>query len=179
MNNKDMERSAYKNWFDSTFNNIEKETLSKLKVECCSDHQFFKYQLLDIARHLENYKLKKEIDLYDKFIDRYIELIPKYLHSQINKERLKEDKYYLAWFFNRYCFFEVIKDAQDNFKNSNGAYEHVLWSPLIDKLTPNECREFENKVYHCMDEVFLNSAVDHWASVRDGCRCSLILRKAP
>lgn len=173
------ESIAYTNWFNSTFNNAEKEVLSSIGIECEADHKFFKSEILDIAGNLTNYKLKREVELYEKFIDRYIQLIPKYLHSQIDREKLKKDKYYSAWFFNRHCFFELIKQAQENFRRQNGAREYLLWSPLIDNFTPDECKSFENKVFHCMDDKFLEAAVEHWLEVKQGCRCSLLMSKAP
>ncbi|MCH7393766.1 hypothetical protein MMP66_05660 [Acinetobacter dispersus] len=170
-----IERQDYKAWFSSTFEKEEIEFLSSIGVVCRADHKFFKYEILDISDHLRNYKLKSYHTLYDRIVDRLIFLLPKYIQHQVNRELLKEDEYYLAWFFNRHCFFEKIVEVKTLYQNSK-AYrpEYLLWAPIIDINCPEECKIFKNKIYHVLDEKFLEIAVEHWADVRRGCRCALM-----
>lgn len=169
------EKQEYKDWFYSTFNESEIDFLSSIGVTCGADHQYFKFEILNNSEHLDNYKLKKNKYLYEKFLDRFIELTPQYLRHLINRNLLKDDKYYVAWFFNRHCFFKKIDEVKSSYLNAV-AYrgEYVQWVPIIDINSPEECKIFNNKIYHIQDEKFLEIAVDHWANVRRGCRCALM-----
>lgn len=170
-----IERKNYRDWFSSAFNKDEIEFLSSIGIECGADHKFFKFEILSIYDHLRNYKLKRNSTLYDKVIDRYINLVPKFLQSQIDKNLLKEDQYYAAWFFNRHCFFEKISEAKkEALKATSYSREYLLWSPIIDINCQEECKVFENKIYHVLDENFIEAAVDHWANIKRGCRCALM-----
>ncbi|MDM1019704.1 hypothetical protein QSV37_05175 [Acinetobacter sp. VNK23] len=169
------ERQAYRDWFSSAFNKNEIEFLSSIGVECEADHKFFKFEILDIFDYLRNYKLKKNSALYDKVVDRLIVLLPKYIQHQVDRELLKDDQYYLAWFFNRHCFFERINEAKKEAeKSTDYSREYLLWSPIIDINCPEECKVFNNKTYHVLDKSFIEAAVDHWANIKRGCRCALM-----
>lgn len=170
-----IERKNYRDWFSSAFNKDEIEFLSSIGIECGADHKFFKFEILSIYDHLRNYKLKKNSALYDKVVDRYIDLVPKFLRSQIDKSLLKEDQYYAAWFFNRHCFFKKIEEVKNSYQNSIGyRQEYLLWAPIVDSNCPDECKVFNNRIYHVLDESFLERAIEHWANVRRGCRCALM-----
>lgn len=170
-------RFAYKNWFNSSFTGEEINLLSSIGVECKADHNFFKFEILDIAFDIKNYKLKKYPSLYEKFVDRYIQINPRFLHSQIDRELLKEDHYYAAWFFNRHCFLEDQKKAKETALNNSGSKfdrVYVLWSPCDDMHCPKECLLHKNMIYHVLDEEFIEHSVDHWMTIKRGCRCCLI-----
>lgn len=161
-----LEILAYKNWFNSSFTNEERSLLSSIGVDCKAEHIYFKHEILDIYGDITNHELKKHPDLYERFIDRYIELMPKPLRSQIDRDLLKEDKYYAAWFFNRHCFFEKYQELQ--------AGQYLLWSPIIDVNTPDECKEYDAKLFNG-DDKFLTIAESHWKIPQSGCRCSLMI----
>ncbi|WP_152630370.1 hypothetical protein [Acinetobacter ursingii] len=132
-----LSRVAYKNWFNASFTNEEIIFLGSIGVECKADHNFFKFEILDIASNIKNYRLKKYPKLYERFVDRYIQLTPEFLHSQIDRELLKEDSYYAAWFFNRHCFLEVQKKAKETAltdKKYKFDRVYVLWSPCNDMM---------------------------------------------
>ncbi|NKG34791.1 hypothetical protein [Acinetobacter junii] len=170
-----IERKNYREWFFSTFNNEEIEFLSSIGIECGADHKFFKFEILDIFDHLRNYKLKKNSALYERVVDRYIDLVPKFIRSQIDRSLLKEDQYYSAWFFNRHCFFEKINEAKkESLKATDYSREYLLWCPIIDINCPKECVMFKNNIYHVLDDKFIEIAVDHWANIKRGCRCALM-----
>lgn len=169
------EKQEYMDWFYSTFNDTEIEFLSSIGVTCGAEHQYFKFEILNNSEHLDNYKLKQTKKLYDRFLDRFIELNPKYLRYQIDRNLLKEDKYYAAWFFNRHCFFEKINEAKkESLKATDYSREYLLWSPITDINCPEECVVFKNNIYHVLDEKFIEIAIEHWANVHRGCRCALM-----
>lgn len=167
MNNKLRNQNEYKEWFGLTFNETEIDWLKSIGIECRADNQFFKNETLDIYGFISNRKLKNNSDLYERFLDRYIELIPRFLRSSVDREALKSNKYYAAWYFNRYCFFETYEETKS--KTAHG----LLWAPLIDLHTPAECQKYVDKAFW-VDDAFLEEAVSHWEKNREGCRCSLI-----
>ncbi|HCK31797.1 hypothetical protein [Acinetobacter ursingii] len=172
-----LSRVAYKNWFNASFTNEEIIFLGSIGVECKADHNFFKFEILDIASNIKNYRLKKYPKLYERFVDRYIQLTPEFLHSQIDRELLKEDSYYAAWFFNRHCFLEVQKKAKETAltdKKYKFDRVYVLWSPCNDTHSPKECLLHKSVIYHVLDNEFIEHSVDHWMTIRKGCRCTLI-----
>jgi len=165
-----IEASNHREWFQSTFNADEIEQLHNIGVECNADKRFYKYEILDIFGHLKNRKLKKCEALHQKFIERYISLVPPFLRNQIDVELIRVDDYYAAWFFNRHCFFEEYRQAKS--KLAWGGTRKLLWSPIIDNLTPDECMPYSNKIFNIDDE-FLGQAILHWEKPRRGCRCAL------
>ena len=70
-------RIAYKNWFNSSFTGEEINLLSSIGVECKADHNFFKFEILDIASDIKNYKLKTKKN--------------KKIKSEINKKPKSEE----------------------------------------------------------------------------------------
>lgn len=167
-----IEASNHRAWFQSTFNADEIERLHNIGVECNADKRFYKYEILDIFGHLKNRKLKKCEALHQKFIERYISLVPLFLRNQIDVELIRVDDYYAAWFFNRHCFFEEYKQAKS--KSAWGGARKLLWSPIIDNHTPDECMPYSNKIFNIDDE-FLGQAILHWEKPRRGCRCALLV----
>ncbi|WP_218952042.1 hypothetical protein [Acinetobacter sp. YH12021] len=167
-----IEASNHREWFQSTFNADEIEQLHNIGVECNADKRFYKYEILDIFGHLKNRKLKKCEALHQKFIERYISLVPLFLRNQIDDELIRVDDYYAAWFFNRHCFFEEYRQAKS--KSAWGGTRKLLWSPVIDNLTPDECMPYSNKIFNIDDE-FLGQAILHWEKPRRGCRCALFV----
>lgn len=167
-----IEASNHKAWFQSTFNADEIEQLHNIGVDCNADKRFYKYEILDIFGHLTNRKLKKCEALHQKFIERYISLVPPFLRNQIDVELIRVDDYYAAWFFNRHCFFEEHRQAKS--KSAWGGTRKLLWSPTIDNLTPDECMPYSNKIFNIDDE-FLEQAILHWEKPRRGCRCALFV----
>lgn len=162
----------HKKWFTETFSKEEIEELLRLGIECKADNKFFKFEILDLYGYIANQNLKKNEALYEKFVDRYIALVPSFLANQIDRNLIKNDKYYAAWFFNRHCFFEDYKKAKETPFFSKGC--KFLWSPVLDKNTPEECSRYNNKVFD-INEVFLEQAVIHWEKPRRGCRCALLI----
>lgn len=167
-----IEASNHKLWFQSAFNADEVERLHNIGIECNADKKFYKYEILDIFGHLKNRKLKKCEALHQKFVERYISLVPPFLRNQIDIEMIKVDDYYAAWFFNRHCFFEDYKQVK-NRPTRGGAYK-LLWSPVMDNLTPDECKLYSNKIFN-IDDAFLEQAVLHWEKPTRGCRCALLV----
>lgn len=104
-------------------------------------------------------------------------LVPKFLHTKIDRELLKNSKYYAAWFFNRHCFLAEQQKAKesalgcDEFKSKR---EYVLWSAVNDSYCPQECLQYNNTIYHVLDDEFIEHSVNHWITIQQGCRCSLI-----
>lgn len=166
-----IEASNHREWFQSTFNADEIEQLHNIGVECNADKRFYKYEILDIFEHLKNRKLKKCEALHQKFIERYISLVPPFLRNQIDVELIRVDDYYAAWFFNRHCFFKEFENANQRTLLGNKKIL-FLWSPIIDIHTPNECQKYANKVFST-NETLLEHAVIHWEKPRRGCRCAL------
>ncbi len=166
-----IEVSNHKAWFQSTFDANEVGQLHNIGIECNADKKFYKYEILDIFGHLKNRKLKKCEALHQKFVERYISLVPPFLRNQIDVELIRVDDYYAAWFFNRHCFFEDYKRAK-NKPAWTGAHK-LLWSPVIDNLTPDECKLYSNKIFN-IDDDFLEQAVLHWEKPKRGCRCALL-----
>lgn len=166
-----IEASNHREWFQSTFNADEIEQLHNIGVECNADKRFYKYEILDIFGHLKNRKLKKCEALHQKFIERYISLVPPFLRNQIDVELIRVDDYYAAWFFNRHCFFKEFENANQRTLLGNKKIL-FLWSPIIDIHTPNECQKYANKVFST-NETLLEHAVIHWEKPRRGCRCAL------
>jgi len=146
--------------------------LRNIGVECNADNKFYKYEILDIFGHLRNRKLKKCEVLHQRFVDRYISLVPQFLISHIDINAIKTDDYYAAWFFNRHCFFESYKQAKN--KPAWSGIHKLLWSPIIDNGTPDECKLYNNKLFNIDDE-FLEQAVLHWEKPSRGCRCALLV----
>ncbi|MEN8368436.1 hypothetical protein [Acinetobacter bereziniae] len=161
------EKQLYKQWFDLNFNPSEKQALLDIGIECKADHKYFKYEILDIFSFLKNYNLRKLPNLYERFLERYIELNPVYIRSQIDRDLLRTDDYYAAWFFCRHCFFSIFDETK---KRQDRV---LLWAPLIDTNTPSECIQYLNKVFNT-DDIFLEQAILHWQSPNRGCRCTLL-----
>lgn len=168
-----IEASNHREWFQSTFNADEIEQLHNIGVECNADKRFYKYEILDIFGHLKNRKLKKCEALHQKFIERYISLVPPFLRNQIDVELIRVDDYYAAWFFNRHCFFKEFENANQRALLGNKKIL-FLWSPIIGIHTPNECKKYANKVFST-NEALLEHAVIHWEKPRRGCRCALLV----
>lgn len=168
-----IEASNHKAWFQSTFNADEIEQLHNIGVECNADKRFYKYEILDIFGHLKNRKLKKCEALHQKFIERYISLVPPFLRNQIDVELIRVDDYYAAWFFNRHCFFKEFENANQRTLLGNKKIL-FLWSPVVDIHAPNECKKYANKVFST-NETLLEHAVIHWEKPRRGCRCALLV----
>ncbi|AYO54202.1 hypothetical protein [Acinetobacter wuhouensis] len=170
-------KQSYLDWFNSSFTNDEVLLLSKIGIECGADQNFFKYEILDIFGFITNRKLKTHLDLYEKFITRYKQLIPSFLHSQIDETLLREDRYYAAWFFNRHCFLKEQEKAKNSALGIDGfklRREYVIWCPIDDIYCPEECLFHKNIVYHVLDDEFIEYSINHWMKVKQGCRCALI-----
>lgn len=173
--NNNIEREAHKQWFHSAFVESEIVYLKDNGITCQADHKFFKNEIVLISTYISDYRFKLENGLYEKFVDRFIELIPKYLHYQIDRELMIDDIYYRAWFYNRKLFMDMIDRARiEASKATPWSRDYVLWSPIIDINSLDECIKMNNKLFHVMDENFLRKSVEHWAEVRRGCRCALI-----
>lgn len=167
-----IEASNHREWFQSTFNADEIEQLRNIGIVCQADHKFYKNEILDIFGHIENRKLKKLDKLYQKFLDRYISLIPTFLIALVDRDLIESDIYYAAWFFNRHSFFfEFERESQKSLTNKTKLF---LWSPVVDIHTPNECKKYANKVFST-NETLLDHAVIHWEKPRRGCRCALLV----
>lgn len=164
-----MEREKYKQWFNESFSLDELEVLRSIGVVCEADHRFFKLEILTIFGYLTNQKLKNYPHLYQKIIDRYIDINPPFIRAQIDRNLIENDKYYAAWFFNRVVFFENYKQGKERLKNTR---LKLLWEPLLDNHTPLNCYDFKNKIFD-FGEVFLEQAIIHWEKPNKGCRCSL------
>ncbi|WP_156189125.1 hypothetical protein [Acinetobacter indicus] len=163
----------HKEWFFTAFGSNEIEQLRNIGIECQADHQYFKNEILDIFGCIQNRKLKKLDHLYQKFIERYIELIPTFLVHQIDRVMLENDAYYAAWFFNRHCFFMELEREREKSLLTNKS-KLFLWSPVIDIHSPKECEMYENKIFSSY-EILLEHAVIHWEQPRRGCRCALLV----
>ncbi len=159
------DKIAYEKWFEKAFSVQEKDFLLSIGISCQPDRDFFKYEILDISDHITNHKLKKHIDLYGRFIDRFVELNPLYLRSLIDRDKLKTDDYYVAWFFNRHCFFENIRILNND--------QLLLWAPIVDSYTPEDCRKYSNIVFQ-KNEI-IEIAINHWEKPQSGCRCCSII----
>lgn len=169
------EKQAYEDWFNSSFSNDEVQLLAEIGVICKADQNFFKNEMFDISEYLDNPELQNYEDLYRKFIERYISLIPKLFHHQIEKKLIMNDQYYRAWFYNRKCFMEKIDTAREEARKVNPwSRDYLLWSPIVDNNCPEECKKLNNKVYHVMDDDFIQKTDEHWAEINRGCRCALI-----
>lgn len=166
-----IEASNHKAWFQSTFNANEVEQLHNIGVECNADKRFYKYEILDIFGHLKNRKLKKCEALHQKFVERYISLVPPFLRNQVDVELIKADDYYAAWFFNRHCFFREFESENQKALLTNKK-RLFLWSPIIDIHTPEECKKYKSKIFSS-NGILLEHAVIHWEKPRRGCRCAL------
>lgn len=167
-------RKSYKLWFNS-MSDEEREELSAIGIQCRADAQFFKQEILDIHSHLNNPKLKENRLLFNKFINRFLALIPKNIHSYIDREFLEADSDYRAWLISRQMFVFNYLIAKSNFDLSKGEnYSHILWSPVIDSATPQQCYDFNNKIFKITDIEFQRSATEHWSKPQKGCKCSLI-----
>jgi len=166
-------RRSHSSWFEQ-FNQNEIELLSSIGVNCGANHKFFKQEILNIFDALRNRKLKKSLELYHRFVNRYLELVPEHIRIQADWRLLEEDQYYSAWFFNRQMFIFDYLVAKDNFNNRSNGLSYLLWAPLIDIHTPEDCYQFQNKVFHVSDLEFEKLAIEHWKQPRRGCRCALI-----
>ncbi|MFW2099050.1 hypothetical protein [Acinetobacter johnsonii] len=166
-------RRAHSNWFNQ-FNQNDIELLSSIGLSCGANHNFFKQEILNIFDALRNRKLKKIPRLYHRFVNRYLELVPEHIKIQVDRRLLEEDQYYSAWFFNRQMFIFDYLVAKDNFNNVSNRRSYLLWAPLIDIHAPEDCYQFQNKVFHVSDLEFEKLAIEHWKQPRRGCRCALI-----
>lgn len=166
-------RRSHSSWFEQ-FNQNEIELLSSIGVNCGANHKFFKQEILNIFDALRNRKLKKSPELYHRFVNRYLGLVPEHIRIQADWRLLEEDQYYSAWFFNRQMFIFDYLVAKDNFNNRSNGLSYLLWAPLIDIHTPEDCYQFQNKVFHVSDLEFEKLAIEHWKQPRRGCRCALI-----
>lgn len=185
-------RDAYKKWFYTTFSEDEITLLESYGVEFDGDYRFsmvlgqdndesdddynidFKNEPLELVQHIDNYKFRKNLpELHEKFIDRYITFVPNFIRKQIDRDMLKNDKYYCAWFCKRYCFFQHAEEV----KVSTTDRTWVKWYPIIDNRTPKECHAFEGKKFDPHSEEFKTLAEEHWSTIRHGCRCGLGLTK--
>ena len=130
---------------------------------------------MNIFDFLKNYKLNKHPLLQEKIVDRFIQLIPKFLHQKVDRKLLVEDSYYAAWFTSRHCFLEAQRNARESaLSHSNWKREYLLWAPVGDISTPKECLLHKRTIYHALDAEFIEYSVDHWMTINRGCRCSLI-----
>lgn len=171
-------RRAHSNWFGK-FSQSDIELLSSIGLYCGANHDFFKQEILNIFDALRSRKLKKYPRLYQCFIKRYLDLIPEHIRAQVDRKLLVEDQYYCAWFFNRQMFIFNYLVAKDNFICGFSKKSYLHWAPLIDKQTPSECCDFQNKIFHVSDPELEILAVKHWSIPRKGCRCSLISTNKP
>lgn len=166
-------RNAHKKWF-SQFSNNDVDILESIGLACSADHNFFKQEILNIFDALSNRKLKTHPYLYRRFVSRYLDLIPEHIRVQVDRKLITEDQTYCAWLFNRQMFIFDYLIAKDGFKNNTSKHIYLLWAPLIDIHSPEDCYKFQNKVFHVNDLNFEKLAVEHWSRPRRGCRCSLI-----
>lgn len=169
----DDSRKAHANWF-SCFSQSEINLLTSIGITCGADHNFFKQEILNIFDALSNRKLRAHPNIYHRFVNRYLDLIPEHIRVQVDRKLITEDKTYCAWLFNRQMFIFDYLTAKDGFKNKTSKYIYLLWAPLIDIHSPKDCCKFQNKVFHVNDFNFEKLAVEHWSRPRRGCRCSLI-----
>lgn len=169
----DSSRNAHKEWFDQ-FSDEDVSLLASIGYECGAEHNFFKQEILNIADALQNRKLKKIPHIYQKFLDRYLDLVPDHIKCQADKNLIADDKYYRAWFFNRQMFIFDYLVARDNFTKGRKLLSHALWSPLLDIHAPESCYQFKDKIFHVADEQFEILAAQHWSKPQRGCRCCLV-----
>ena len=169
----DSSKSAHKEWF-AQFGAEDVSLLTSIGYECGAEHNFFKQEILNIFDALENRKLKNIPHLYHQFVNRYLDLVPKHIKAQVDRNLLINDNYYRAWFFNRQMFIFEFLVAKDNFIKGKKRFSHVLWIPLLDIHTPESCYQFKDKVFHVTDEQFEKLAAQHWSKPQKGCRCCLI-----
>jgi len=175
--NKEQQAIEHRSWFDKTFNKSQKDSLNGIGIICNTEHPIFKAEILEIGGYLRNYKLKNYPDLLDKFSSRFVELIPVFLHSKIDINLLQKDIYYVPWFTSRYCFLGNQRKARESALSDGKSTfnrEYVLWCPVDDTHCPKECLFHKNKVYHVLDDEFIEYSVDHWTVINRGCRCALI-----
>lgn len=114
---------------------------------------------------------KKGTESYNKINNKTKEIFKNATPNiEIDFERLDNDKYYSAWFFNRFVFFH---DIEHN-KKHTPIFTHALWNPVEDNLSPRECKILHNQVFKMDSPKFKAICLDHWRNVRYGCRCGLI-----
>lgn len=115
---------------------------------------------------------KKETNVYNKINNKIKEILKNATPNiEIDFELFDKDKYYNAWFFNRFCFFHEIEYN----KKHTPIFNHALWNPVEDDLSPRECKILHNQVFKMDSPKFKALCLDHWRDVRYGCRCSLIM----
>lgn len=160
-------------------------------------HQFFGFGVsLDLTGEIEDKKLnyleeesgerstsvivflnalsfcfKKGTESYNKINNKIKEILKNATPSiEIDFELFDGDKYYSAWFFSRFNFFHEIEHN----KKHTPIFNHALWCPVEDDLSPRECKILHNQVFKMDSLKFKALCLDHWRNVRYGCRCSLI-----